>query len=298
VQNEALMLFHTYENPTTPERVVVIGAGGFVGGAILKTLENKVVPVLAITRQDVDLLASGAADKLALLLKPTDCVIAVSAIAPVKNLEMLAQNMTILDAMTKAFASVKPTYLLNIGSDAVFGDDYEPLNEESAKAPGSLHGVMHVAREVAFGDLGIPMATLRPTLIYGVNDPHNGYGPNRFRRQAEARETITLFGEGEEQRDHVLVDDVAELASRMVLHQSTGSLNAVTGQVWSFREIASMIANFHDTPVAIKGSPRQGDMPHNGFRPFDNDATIMAFPDFSYIRLPDGLAKVHMETRS
>ena len=26
---------------------------------------------------------------------------------------------------------------------------------------------------------------LRPTLIYGSKDPHNGYGPNRFMRQAK-----------------------------------------------------------------------------------------------------------------
>ena len=30
------------------------------------------------------------------------------------------------------------------------------------------------------------MASLRPSLLYGIGDPHNGYGPNRFRRQALA----------------------------------------------------------------------------------------------------------------
>ena len=62
----------------------------------------------------------------------------------------------------------------------------------------------------------LPLAFLRPTLIYGANDPHNGYGPNRFRRQAAKGETITLFGEGEEKRDHVPVDDVAALVSACV----------------------------------------------------------------------------------
>ena len=31
---------------------------------------------------------------------------------------------------------------------------------------------------------GVPVGILRPTLVYGANDPHNGYGPNRFRRLA------------------------------------------------------------------------------------------------------------------
>jgi len=50
----------------------------------------------------------------------------------------------------------------------------------------------------------IPLAILRPTLVYGAGDPHNGYGPNRFRRLASANQPIVLFGEGEERRPAVL----------------------------------------------------------------------------------------------
>jgi nucleoside-diphosphate-sugar epimerase len=39
-----------------------------------------------------------------------------------------------------------------------------------------------------------------------MGDPHNGYGPNRFRRLAAGGEEIVLFGEGEERRDHVQVE--------------------------------------------------------------------------------------------
>jgi hypothetical protein len=50
--------------------------------------------------------------------------------------------------------------------------------------------------------------------------------------------------------------------------------------------------------VAIKGSPRSGPMPHNGYRPFDNAATRAAFPDFSYTALSDGIAKAQHDERS
>ena len=211
---------------------------------------------------------------------------------------MLAENMVMLNAMVQALIARPVAHLLNIGSDAVFTDLAEPLNEESPKAPGSLHGVMHLAREVAFADLPIPQATLRPTLIYGAADPHNGYGPNRFRRLAAEGKNITLFGEGEERRDHVLIDDIADLAQRILLRRSQGSLNAATGSVWSFREVASMIVNHFDRPTSIKGSPRMGAMPHNGYRAFDPAATVAAFPDFRYTTLPQGLETVHAETRS
>ena len=65
---------------------------------------------------------------------------------------------------------------------------------------------MHLVREVMLRSaLTAPLAILRPTLLYGAADPHNGYGPNRFRRLAAAGQDIVLFGEGEEQRDHVLI---------------------------------------------------------------------------------------------
>jgi hypothetical protein len=36
-------------------------------------------------------------------------------------------------------------------------------------------------------------------------------------------------------------------------------------------------------------------MPHNGYRPFDPAATRAAFPDFHYVKLPDGIRRVQAE---
>lgn len=290
------MLTHGLTTPELPARTVIVGAGGFVGGAIMGRLAAEGAQVLGLGRVEVDLLAPDAAERLASFLGPEDAVILVSAIAPVKTPAMLRDNIAMIEAMAAAVAKVKPAYLLNIGSDAVFADSDAPLAETSCRAPGSLHGIMHLTREVMLADaFPGPIATLRPTLIYGANDPHNGYGPNRFRRLAAAGEAITLFGEGEERRDHVLVDDVAELAAQIVLHRSTGSLNACTGTVISFREIAELVVAQLPHPVPIKGSPRSGPMPHNGYRPFDASATAEAFPDFRYTLPAEGIARVHAE---
>jgi UDP-glucose 4-epimerase len=289
------MLEHLEGSAIRPERVAVIGAGGFVGAAVRRRLAAAGIDVLALGRRDVDLLAEDAAERLTRLLRPSDAVVAVSALAPVKNLDMLRDNVTMIRALVAALTATPPAHLVAISSDAVFADLPVPLTEESPKAPGSLHGAMHLMREIALAEIPAPSATLRPTLIYGVDDPHNGYGPNRFRRLAAAGEEIVLFGEGEERRDHVLVDDVAELVFRTLTRRSRGSLNCATGQTWSFREVASMVAGLHPAPVRIVGSPRRGPMPHNGYRPFDPSATLTAFPDFRYTPLPEGLAKVHAE---
>jgi len=284
------MLQHLNAGPVNPDRVVIIGAGGFVGGALLARLEKDGIAALGVTRRDVDLLGPDAADKLAALIRASDSVVAVSAIAPCKNTKMLADNMRLTLALTTALAAAKPAHVVNISSDAVYPDEPLPLTEAVPAAPESLHGVMHLARELAFkADVTGPLAILRPSLLYGANDPHNGYGPNQFRRKAEAGEDIKLFGEGEERRDHIYIEDVAEILTRVLKHKSTGVMNVATGQVHSFKDIAEQVVAISGKAIVINGSARTGPMPHNGYRPFAIDACKQAFPDFSYTPLAQGL---------
>lgn len=290
------MLEHFHEKSVTPRRVVVIGAAGFVGGAIADRLEADGVSVSRIGRKEVDLLADDAAEQLAALLQKDDSIVAAAAHAPCKDADMLVENMQIARAMVQAIARSGASHVVNISSDAVYADSSEPLTEQSCASPDSMHGAMHLAREVMFrATVGVPLATLRPSLLYGAGDPHNGYGPNRFRRLAAQGEPIVLFGEGEERRDHVFIDDVAELAARVLYRRSTGVLNAATGEVHSFREIAKKVVAQSGNAVAIQGSPRSGPMPHNGYRPFDAAACRRAFPDFRYTSLDDGLARAQVE---
>jgi nucleoside-diphosphate-sugar epimerase len=190
-------------------------------------------------------------------------------------------------------------HVLYVSSDAVYKDSAEPLSEASCAEPGSLHGVMHLAREVMLRAVfSGPLAHLRPTLVHGLDDPHNGYGPNRFRRLAAEGKEIVLFGEGEERRDHVVVEDVAEIACRTVLHRSSGIVNATSGEVVSFRELAEFSAAQFTPRVAVKGTPRSGPMPHGGYRPFAPSAALAAFPGFRFIPWRDGLARACAATKS
>jgi nucleoside-diphosphate-sugar epimerase len=168
------------------------------------------------------------------------------------------------------------------------------MTEESPAEPNSLHGVMHLAREVMLKNelASIPQVFVRPTLIFGPGDPHNGYGPNRFMRLAQSGKDITLFGEGEERRDHIYIEDVAEIVRRCVQHRATGIVNAVSGTVTSFKEIAEMASARFEPRVKIIGTPRVGAMPHNGYRAFDSSLLARLFPDLRLTTLPSGLDRM------
>jgi len=293
------MLTHFHSAPSKPSRVVVLGAGGFIGSAIRRRIADNGILVLGLGRPGLDLLAPDAAKRLAEALAPEDVLIFASAHAPCRNLEMLSENVVMAAAVCAALKERPVAHLVYISSDAVYKDSPQPLTEASCAEPASLHGVMHLAREVALRqEHAGPLALVRPTLVYGLEDPHNGYGPNRFRRLAAAGQDIALFGEGEERRDHVDVEDIAEVVHRIVLRRSAGVANAVSGETVSFRELAEFVASEFTPRVAVKGTPRTGPMPHNGFRPFDNAAVLRAFPGFRFRTAREGLARIHARLKA
>ncbi|MBU3632868.1 NAD(P)-dependent oxidoreductase [Polynucleobacter sp. AP-Feld-500C-C5] len=275
------------------ERVVVLGASGFIGGEIVSQLNEKKIPVVSIGKKNIDLLDDNASDLLFELLTPSDTLIFTSALAPCKNLIMLQDNLRMVSAVCKALQKCSLAHVIYISSDAVYKDSSTPITETSCAEPSSLHGVMHLAREIALKQhFSGPLTVIRPTLVYGLKDPHNGYGPNKFRRLAANGESITLFGNGEELRDHVYVGDIAELICRAVFTRMAGTFNAVSGDAVTFHQLAHFIAAEHSLAAPVICTERVGDMPHGGYRIFDNSAVIKAFPDFKFKTWREGMSLV------
>lgn len=271
---------------------IVVGASGFVGGALFRALVKLGIETRGLGRAQVDLEAPDAAERLTAHLVPGARVAFVSARAPAKTMAMAARNLRMAEAACAAFARVKPSYLLYVSSDAVYDDDANPVSETSRVAPSTPHGIMHAAREAMFREaMGEAFCALRPTLIYGANDPHSGYGPNRFRREAKAGGVIRIFGEGEERRDHVWIGDVARLGARLIAEARPGTFNAVTGRSIDFATIARKVAALSGG-IPVESIPRPpGYKAHLLHRHFDIAALLKTFPEFRFASIDEGLAR-------
>ena len=281
-------------SPLKPRRVVVLGSG-FIGGAIAANLIADSIEVLQLTSSALNLLDESAEKKLASQLRADDVLIFTSAKAPCKDVEMLQENIQMAKAVGQALSLQSVSHLIYISSDAVYKDSKTPIGEESCAEPQSFHGLMHLAREIILRQqYQGPFTIVRPTLVYGINDPHNGYGPNRFGRLAKEGEDIVLFGKGEERRDHVYVEDIAKLVYLLILHQAVGVVNAVSNQTVSFHELAQFATTFLNSAGKVIETQRVGSMPHDGYRPFEPSIATTVFPGFQFRDWRTGLTEVYV----
>ena len=285
------MLTHQFA-PAAPSRVVLLGARGFLASRLRTALQDAHTPVQAIGARDIDLAAAGAADALQAQLKEGDSVVFLSAITPDKGkgIEALMANLRMAEQVCAALARVRPGHVVYISSDAVYRDTEPFIDELGPVDSPSLYATMHALRErMVMATLGsaTPLAILRPTLIFGPGDTHNSYGANRFMRAAVTDRRISLFGEGEEQRDHVFVDDLIRLLQAVLERRSAGVLNVVTGRSISFGDLARKVAAMAGN-VAVEGKPRAaGPILH---RHYDATALFRSFPDFQFTPRDEALA--------
>jgi UDP-glucose 4-epimerase len=289
------VITHQQSTPMRPSRVVVLGASGFVGQDLVRHLQSQGTTVIARSSRDLDLRKPESVDRLSEIVDKDSAVVFISALTPDKGKDVrtLMTNLQMGEHVAACLENSSCAHMVYVSSDAVYQDDANPVRETSPCSPSSFHGLMHQARELmmvnAVRRSRTPLLIVRPTLVYGAGDTHNGYGPNRFIRTATGQGKITLFGNGEEKRDHLFIGDLSRLIGLCLEHRSTGILNAATGTASSFFDVAQTVVRLCRSPVTLECLPRSSAITH---RSFDMAAMLRAFPSFRFKLLSKGLSEM------
>jgi UDP-glucose 4-epimerase len=124
-----------------------------------------------------------------------------------------------------------------------------PLGEDTPKDCLNPYSVTKVAGEdlckMYTNLFGLETVCFRYFNVYGPREPIKGaYAPvtGIFIRQANAGETLTIVGNGEQRRDFIHVDDIVSANMRASLYENVvgETINVGSGQNHSIKELAEM----------------------------------------------------------
>lgn len=256
------------------DHVLVVGAGGFVGRHLVRTLSSRGEKVIAISRRPEDHDMEDVESVNAELIEPEhyarllDRCRAVAYLAsrstpgtsagrPVDEVQgNLLPLATLLQAM-QSKPQVELLYLSSGGSLYESTPD-EPATEAAHIQPRSYHGAAKVAAEYLIRawcqQYGGRVTLLRPSNIYGpgqIERPGFGIVPTCFGRVVRG-ETLSVWGDGSTVRDYLYIDDFVSLCMAILaISMPTGArtFNASSGIGVSLNEVFRLVESVTGKPL-------------------------------------------------
>ncbi len=159
-------------------------------------------------------------------------------------------------------------------SGAPAGEVEPPIHEELPPHPVSPYGASKLAGEgycsAYFRTFGIETVMLRFGNVYGPGSLHKSSVVAKFIRQAMQGEALEIYGDGQQTRDFIYIDD---LINAVLLAAKTEDIGGETFQIASNKEttvgeitdkIVQMLASYGIENVSvINGETRLGDVKRN-----------------------------------
>lgn len=270
---------------TAISRVVILGASGHIGRALQEVLARESVDLFGHSSKTLDLTRSEALSVLDAVVDSDTVLVLAAALTPDRgqNIDTLMTNLAIAANVGRYLETRRVGRCVYLSSDAVYGFDVNPVTEETPAAPASYYALAkHTAErllEYVATARDVPLLCLRLTAVFGPGDPHSAYGPNAFARSLARERAIQLFGDGEERRDHIYVEDVARLVTELIRGGASGLLNVATGESRSFRDVATAMCDLVPYDVTVASVPRRGSITH---RWYDTTRLQAAVPGFKF----------------
>lgn len=181
----------------------------------------------------------------------------------------------------------------------IYGHSDKKLTEESNKKPFSPYGIIKLAMENYLNyfeaKYKLKYDIFRVSNVYGKGQNTNkGLGIiNTFLEKIILEKKINVFGDGNNIRDYVFVEDVAKLLSLSVRSVSNISkiYNLSSNNAISINELISITKKIiPESFEVIYTATRQSDNPSILL---DNSKILLDFPSFEFTKIEDGILKTY-----
>ncbi|RAU21815.1 epimerase [Paramagnetospirillum kuznetsovii] len=159
-------------------------------------------------------------------------------------------------------------------SGAPLGESTPPIHEESVPHPISPYGASKLAGEgycsAYFHSYGVETVALRFGNVYGPGSGHKTSVVAKFIGQALRGEVLEIYGDGNQTRDFIHVDDLVDGILRASSVPGIGGevFQIASGRETTLHELVEQLAAIFDgaglpRPVVKTSEPRHGDVTRN-----------------------------------
>jgi nucleoside-diphosphate-sugar epimerase len=242
-------------------RLLVTGAGGFVGAAVVKAAVAAGHDVIALVRngrarlapvanrvslERVDLSDTAAVAALLASAKPDIVVHSAweGVGGPSRAGDIQLENIRTTVALTDAAIAAGARKFVGIGSQAEYGRYDRKITEADLPQPTMLYGAAklaacHLAAQRC-REAGLSFAWLRLFSVYGPGDNANWLIPSTA--AALVRGKAPKCTEGTQKWDYLHIDDVADgVLAAAVTERATGVFNLSSGNPVAVRAIVELL---------------------------------------------------------
>ena len=259
-------------------KILVIGGAGFIGKHLVKfLLKNNQVLVYdnLSTGSDesmMSLVKKGARflkgdildfDVLCEFSKDVDVVIHLAAVADVNESVINPEitNKVNVDGTANVLQCCiknKVKKMIFASSAAVYGDSKEnSINEDGATNPQSPYGQSKLDAEKVIvktcKENEIDHVIFRMFNVYGKGQNKQYAGViTKFLGSIRDDKRLVIYGDGEQTRDFVSVNDVTDAFECAIRADSSGTYNIASGESISIKELANMILDIYGKEIEIE----------------------------------------------
>lgn len=164
------------------------------------------------------------------------------------------------------------------------------INYDHLATPDNTYGLAKLVGEIQAAHVrneGVPVTVIRPFSGYGPGQTLDYPMPSFIDRAARRADPFDIWGDGQQTRDWVHIDDIVDLTMACVDQGIDGPVNACTGRTTSFDQLASIVTEQAGYSPTLAHHP---DAP-TGVRYRVGDPTLMATIWEPRISLEDGVAQ-------
>jgi len=285
-------------------KIIILGHTGYVGRSIFNFLSStfKSVTINGFSREKLDLRKKENFDILENNCDSETILIVCAAIKSDNgnSIHTFHDNVLIAENIVSMLERCPVKKVILFSSNAVYSvfKAHEILSENTTLEPDTFYGLAKFVTEKLFLFSFQPKALeklviLRPSTIYGPNEPIVPHTPSGFLNTYINGGEVTLWGDGSELREFVFIDDLVKIISIIIKSDFSGVLNIGSGNPRSYKDALDIISKLLNKNIVINSKPRTK-KPVNKI--YDLTLFHNQFPDFTFTSLEKGLELTYKRT--